>query len=66
MNWLNPFSRITSSGRKYIPEIDGLRFVAITAVIAYRLCECAPLCPFRKTVHAQRLAGEAFDRHQDL
>jgi peptidoglycan/LPS O-acetylase OafA/YrhL len=30
-------SRITTPGRKFIPQIDGLRFVAIMAVIAYHV-----------------------------
>lgn len=33
---LAPLRRITSSGR-YVPEIDGLRFAAITAVVLYHL-----------------------------
>jgi len=34
---LKPFSRITTSGRTFLPQIDGLRFVAIMAVIAYHV-----------------------------
>jgi peptidoglycan/LPS O-acetylase OafA/YrhL len=34
--WLEPYSRITSSG-EYQPEIDGLRFVAILFVYIYHL-----------------------------
>src|SRR5882672_5577340 len=30
-------SRITTPGRKFIPQIDGLRFVAIVSVIAYHV-----------------------------
>jgi peptidoglycan/LPS O-acetylase OafA/YrhL len=32
-------SRITTPGRKFIPQIDGLRFVAIMAVIAYHVLQ---------------------------
>jgi peptidoglycan/LPS O-acetylase OafA/YrhL len=34
---LRPFSRITTPGRRFIPQIDGLRFIAIMAVIAYHV-----------------------------
>ena len=37
MKLLNQLSRITTSGRVFIPQIDGLRFVAIIAVIAYHI-----------------------------
>jgi peptidoglycan/LPS O-acetylase OafA/YrhL len=37
MNLLSRLSRITSSGREFIPQIDGLRFLAITSVIAYHI-----------------------------
>ena len=36
-NILSRLTRITTAGRNYIPQIDGLRFVAIMAVIAYHL-----------------------------
>lgn len=35
-NIFNKFKRITSSG-KFIPEVDGLRFIAITSVILYHI-----------------------------
>lgn len=31
------FSRVTSPGRKYLPQLDGLRFVAITWVFAFHV-----------------------------
>jgi peptidoglycan/LPS O-acetylase OafA/YrhL len=31
------FSRILSSNRRFVPEVDGLRFVAIAAVVVYHL-----------------------------
>src|SRR5947207_2863388 len=34
---LSRLSRVTSPGRKFVPQIDGLRFVAIMAVIAYHV-----------------------------
>jgi peptidoglycan/LPS O-acetylase OafA/YrhL len=34
---LNHLSRITTSGRAFIPQIDGLRFVAIMSVIAFHV-----------------------------
>ena len=37
MKLLNQLSRITTSGRVFIPQIDGLRFVAIIAVIAFHV-----------------------------
>lgn len=37
MNPLNQLSRITSPGRIFIPQIDGLRAVAILAVIAFHV-----------------------------
>lgn len=36
-NFLGAFSRITTSGRTFLPHIDGLRFVAIMAVIAFHV-----------------------------
>jgi peptidoglycan/LPS O-acetylase OafA/YrhL len=38
---LHRFRRVTSS-RKFIPEIDGLRFVAVTAVVLYHFCGFLP------------------------
>jgi peptidoglycan/LPS O-acetylase OafA/YrhL len=37
MAFLDKFRRVTTRGRRYLPVIDGLRFVAITAVIAYHV-----------------------------
>ena len=34
--WIDKFRRVTSSGR-YIPEVDGLRFLAIVSVFFYHL-----------------------------
>lgn len=34
--WLSPFQRITTSGQ-YVPQIDGLRFLAIFLVIAFHV-----------------------------
>ena len=34
---LSHFSRITTAGRNFIPQLDGLRFIAIMAVIAYHV-----------------------------
>jgi len=37
MKLLNSLSRITTPGREFIPQIDGLRFVALMAVIAFHV-----------------------------
>jgi peptidoglycan/LPS O-acetylase OafA/YrhL len=37
MNLLNNLSRVTSPSRTFIPQIDGLRFVPLMAVIAYHI-----------------------------
>ncbi len=37
MKILSQLSRITTPGRTFIPQIDGLRFVAIMAVIGYHV-----------------------------
>lgn len=37
MNLLGHLSRITTPGRTFIPQIDGLRFIAIMVVIAYHV-----------------------------
>jgi peptidoglycan/LPS O-acetylase OafA/YrhL len=37
LNLLGQLSRITSPGRGFIPQIDGLRFIAIMAVIAFHV-----------------------------
>jgi peptidoglycan/LPS O-acetylase OafA/YrhL len=37
MAFLHDFRRVTTKGRRYLPVIDGLRFVAIIAVIAYHI-----------------------------
>ena len=34
---LGSFSRVTSPGRTYIPQLDGLRFIAIVWVVAFHL-----------------------------
>lgn len=34
--WLRPYARVTSQGR-FLPVVDGLRFVAIMAVLGYHL-----------------------------
>jgi peptidoglycan/LPS O-acetylase OafA/YrhL len=41
---LTRLSRITTAGRNFIPQIDGLRFIAIMAVIAYH---ARGVCLFR-------------------
>ena len=38
MKLLTHLSRITTAGRTFIPQIDGLRFIAIMVVIAYHVC----------------------------
>lgn len=38
MPLLNQLGRIVTPGRRLIPQIDGLRFVAITAVFYYHIC----------------------------
>jgi len=35
MKFLDHFSRVTTPGRVFLPQVDGLRFIAIMAVIAY-------------------------------
>lgn len=37
MKFLSQLSRITTPGRTFIPQIDGLRFIAILAVLAYHV-----------------------------
>jgi peptidoglycan/LPS O-acetylase OafA/YrhL len=37
LKFLNQLSRITTSGKVFIPQIDGLRFVAIIAVVAFHV-----------------------------
>jgi peptidoglycan/LPS O-acetylase OafA/YrhL len=34
---LSKLARVTSPGRKFVPQIDGLRFVAVMAVVAYHI-----------------------------
>lgn len=41
--FLGYFSRITTPGREFLPQIDGLRFVAIAGVIAFHIRE---ICSF--------------------
>jgi peptidoglycan/LPS O-acetylase OafA/YrhL len=35
MNFLSHFARVTTPGRVFLPHIDGLRFIAIMAVLAF-------------------------------
>lgn len=37
MKFLGRFSRITTAGRTYIPQLDGLRFAAVMSVIAFHV-----------------------------
>ena len=37
MNLYQHLSRVMTKGRDFVPQIDGLRFVAITAVLAYHI-----------------------------
>ncbi len=37
LNFLSHLSRITTPGRAFIPQVDGLRFIAIMAVIAFHV-----------------------------
>ena len=37
MSFLSRFSRITSSGRVFLPQLDGLRFIAIAWVFAFHV-----------------------------
>jgi peptidoglycan/LPS O-acetylase OafA/YrhL len=37
LKWLAKLSRITTPGRTFIPQIDGLRFIAIMAVIGFHV-----------------------------
>ncbi len=37
MRLTNRFTRVMSEGRRFIPEVDGLRFVAIAAVVLFHL-----------------------------
>jgi len=51
MKVLNRFSRITTPGRAYIPQIDGLRFVAILAVLAFHV---QAICLYHLGVTSQK------------
>ena len=42
MNLYQHLSRVMTKGRDFVPQIDGLRFVAITAVLAYHVHLSAP------------------------
>jgi len=53
---LAPFSRVTSRGA-FIPEVDGLRFVAIAAVVAFHLA--LNLASRNPTAFAHPLPGSA-------
>ena len=37
MKWPSQLSRITTPGRVFIPQVDGLRFIAIMAVVAFHV-----------------------------
>jgi peptidoglycan/LPS O-acetylase OafA/YrhL len=54
---LSRFSRITSSGR-FVPEIDGLRFVAIASVAAYHLNQAAVAAAVRAGMVVRETWGE--------
>ncbi len=58
MKWLSQLSRITTPGRAFIPQIDGLRFIAIIAVIAYHV---RAICSFhlRATPAGTVVEGDA-------
>jgi len=49
-------SRITTPGRKFIPQIDGLRFVAILSVIAYHVWQIG-LFHLAKAAPAEATSG---------
>jgi len=49
-------SRITTPGRKFIPQIDGLRFVAILSVIAYHVWQIG-LFHLAKAAPAEVISG---------
>ncbi len=53
-SFLSYFSRVTSSGRRYLPEIDGLRFFAIITVFLYH-----------SGTHLKRTAHTSFLHHPD-
>ena len=55
VNLLSHFSRITTPGRTFIPQIDGLRFVAIMSVIGYHV---RGICLFHFRATAP---GDAYD-----
>lgn len=42
MKWLGHLRRITTSGA-YVPEVDGLRFIAISSVLAYHIYRLAQM-----------------------
>jgi peptidoglycan/LPS O-acetylase OafA/YrhL len=49
-------SRITTPGRKFVPQIDGLRFVAILSVIAYHVWQIG-LFHLAKAAPAEAVSG---------
>jgi peptidoglycan/LPS O-acetylase OafA/YrhL len=54
MNLLNHLSRITSSGKGFLPQVDGLRFIAIMAVIAYHVRQ---ICSYHLGVSLESETG---------
>jgi peptidoglycan/LPS O-acetylase OafA/YrhL len=56
MKLLNHLSRITTAGRTFIPQIDGLRFIAIMVVIAYHILGISSF-HFSKTAPEEVTAG---------
>jgi len=54
---LNQLSRITTAGRVFIPQIDGLRFVAIMAVISYHVRDVCSF-HFRASPEIQYIEGD--------
>ena len=55
MKFLSHFSRITTSGRSFIPQIDGLRFIAIMSVVAFHV---RAICSYHFHASPQGLAVE--------
>jgi peptidoglycan/LPS O-acetylase OafA/YrhL len=58
MKWLNHLSRVTSQ-RFFLPQIDGLRFIAITGVIAYHILQ---ICSYHFSASLKSGAGGAGDK----
>ena len=55
MKVLDHLSRITTAGRAFIPQIDGLRFIAIMAVVAFHV---RAICSYHFPASPQGLAIE--------